>query len=66
VNVEDVRRAVRAIRAEIDDDESAHADEDALHEAVLEAIANGSAEDPQAMAAEALETRKLEFARWCA
>lgn len=62
----DVREAVEHIRNIAGDDESAHAAEDALHESVLDAIANGMAEDPKAMAAAALTTRDIEFARWCA
>ena len=46
------------------DNHSAHANEDALHESVLHAIADGTAEDPAAMAALALKTTELDFSRW--
>jgi len=49
-----------------DDDESAHAAEDRLHESVLQSIADGTAEDPKAMAAAALKTDDIEFSRWFA
>lgn len=48
------------------DDEVAHSNEDELHQDVLEAIAEGTAEDAMVMAAEALKTRDIGFARWCA
>ena len=46
------------------DDPAAHEAEDALHEGVLRAIADGTAEDPAAMAALALQTTELDFSRW--
>ena len=69
--VAEVQAALDRIRALEDgpfgwDDESAHASEDALHEAVLQSIADGTAEDPAAMAALALKTTELQFSRWCA
>lgn len=51
--------------AEDDDDERAHVREDKLWEAVLTAIAAGST-DAKALAEIALETKKLDFCRWCA
>lgn len=48
------------------DDESAHADEDELYQAVLSAIATGACDDPAGCAAEALKTKDLDFARWYA
>ena len=47
------------------DDESAHSAEDALWSDVLAAIAQG-ADDPAGLAAAAIETIDIEFARWCA
>lgn len=47
------------------DDEAAHSEEDKLHRDVLFAIALGAA-DPSELAAEALKTGAIEFARWCA
>lgn len=57
---------VAEIKAVIWDDEVAHSKEDILHEDVLNAIANGSCEFPRLCAIEALKTRELDFARWCA
>lgn len=48
------------------DDRAAHSHEDGLHQAVLRAIADGTAEDPQTMAAAALRTADIDFARWYA
>jgi hypothetical protein len=64
--IDDVRAAVEVIRAEANDDESAHGTEDELHEAVLQAIADGSCPDPKAWASAALESTKIRFSRWCA
>lgn len=65
VTKDEVAERVREIARRTSDDESAHAAEDALHRAVLEAIATGT-EDPAALAAEALRTQQLDFARWYA
>lgn len=48
-----------------DDDERAHGLEDELWERVLQAIAAG-AENSRELAAEALKTKDMAFARWCA
>ncbi len=48
------------------DDESAHAAEDDIHQAVLAAIAAGICEDPAGCAKAALKTLEQEFHRWCA
>lgn len=68
MNLKDVRARVEEIRAEAADDESAHSDEDNLYIDVLEAIASTSDEHdpPHVLARAALETRGIEFARWCA
>jgi hypothetical protein len=50
----------------LDDPEVFHGMEDALHGRVLRAIAGGAAEDPAALAAEALKTQGLTVARWYA
>lgn len=60
-----VRKRVASIDIIKDDDEGAHGNEDALWEEVLEAIAEG-ASNPKALAREALATRAIDFARWCA
>ena len=53
------------IRGMTHDDEMAHCEEDALRDAVLIAIAEGTS-DAQELAAIALETGEIKFARWCA
>jgi DNA-binding GntR family transcriptional regulator len=58
-------RAVDIIEALAEDDEAAHVYEDRLHQAVLLQIANGSLL-ASAIAAIALKTRDIKFARWCA
>lgn len=63
---EQIRAIVAKIEAMRDDDEAAHSEEDSLHVRVLMSIAAGQAEDPAACAAEALKTREIDFARWCA
>lgn len=69
MTLEDVRKRVEAIGAAVAreaDEECLHIDEDELYHDVLQAIAEGTAEDPKAMAAEALRVRKMDFARWYA
>lgn len=61
----DVRKRVKAIAAMRHDDEGAHAAEDELHRDVLAAIAAGAAK-PEVLAREAMATRNIDFARWCA
>ena len=63
---ESIRRALAYIESTRADDEAAHGAEDALHKAVLLAIADGTASDPAACARETLRTIEIEFARWCA
>lgn len=62
---EDVRRRTAEIRAIAarGDEEAAHGEEDRLHEDVLRAVAGG-AEKAAELAAEALRTRKIAFARY--
>lgn len=66
MTVDEVKAAVEAIRKVADDDEKAHGKEDALHQKVLQAIAEGQCDDPVACAAAALLTRGIRFRRWCA
>jgi len=66
MTVEFVKAAVAAVERVGGDDEQAHSQEDDLHLAVLTAIAEGTCEDPQACAKEAIKTVALDFARWCA
>lgn len=61
----DVKSVVKGIRAIASDDEAAHSYEDALHEKVLQLVADGADDAPE-LAKEALKTTKLNFARWCA
>lgn len=63
---EQIKEQVAEIEACKADDESAHAYEDDLRAAVLRAIADGTAVDPAACAAEALKTSDITFNRWCA
>jgi hypothetical protein len=53
------------IRAMAGDDESAHSAEDDFRAAVLMDIANG-APNAKELAAIALRTEEIDFARWCA
>ncbi len=65
MDVVDVRKRVEQIRGVVADDEAAHSREDRLWEDVLTAIAK--ADCPEAkLALAALETRHIEFGRWCA
>lgn len=73
MSVDDARRVVEFIReqVEVNDDEVAHAVEDKLREAVLEAIATGPVLELDdstyvELARLALSTRGIEFSRWCA
>lgn len=63
---EEIAVKVGYIRDIAGDDEAAHGREDALHQEVLQAIAEGRCADPAACARAALETTNIEFARWCA
>lgn len=64
MKIEDVKARIEKIRqgARLGDSE-AHRVEDCLHREVLETIAAG-APDPAALAAAALETRRLHFGRF--
>ena len=65
ISVEEVIDLVEAVERIQDDDESAHALEDDIWEAVLRAIAEG-ADDAKGLAAAALKTQDFGFSRWCA
>lgn len=65
MTTEDVARRLAAVHAARDDDEVAHGLADDLHRDVLAAIAAGAADAP-ILAAAALRTETLDFARWCA
>jgi hypothetical protein len=67
MTIDDVAAAVERIRGmACDDSEAAHIAEDELWERVLRYIADGKADDPQHLALVALETKKIDFHRWCA
>lgn len=65
LTAEDIARRLAEIHAVRNDDEAAHGKADDLHRDVLAAIAAG-APDPALLAAAALRTETLNFARWCA
>lgn len=66
MTVEEVKARVAEIEAVKSDDEGAHSMEDELHQDVLQAIADGTADDPAGCAREALKTHEIDFCRWCA
>lgn len=66
MTVEQVRKQVEFIKSVAEDDEAAHSYEDELHQQVIQAIAAGKCENPRELALEALATRNIKFARWCA
>jgi len=65
LTAEDIARRLAEIHATQGDDEAAHGMTDELHCAVLAAIAVGAPDAPL-LAAAALCTETLDFARWCA
>jgi hypothetical protein len=65
MTVDEIRAKVAGIAANARDNEQAHSHEDHLHQSVLAAIRDG-APNPAELAAEALKTQELSFARWCA
>jgi hypothetical protein len=65
MTAEDIAHRLAAIHAKRDDDEAAHGMTDTLHHDVLAAIAAGAPDAPL-LAAAALRTETLGFARWCA
>jgi hypothetical protein len=66
MTLDEVRAEVERIKAIAGDDEAAHAAEDDLWEKVLRTIASGYGDKPSSLAAAALETKSIDFARWCA
>jgi hypothetical protein len=66
VTPEWVVEQVKEVYASVGDYEAAHSLEDKLHQKVLEAIANGRCDDPQACASIALRTQGFDFPRYCA
>jgi hypothetical protein len=66
MTIKDVQGRLDMIKVNSDRREGprAHEREDDLFLAVLRAIADGTAEDPVALAREALKSAELEFDRW--
>jgi hypothetical protein len=65
MTTDEINERVQAIKDIAHDDEVAHSAEDRLYIDVLQAIANG-ADNPRELAAAALATQGIEFARWYA
>jgi len=66
---EQVRTRVEALADSVRNDPNGgdddwHCEEDRIHQDVLRAIADGTAEQPSGCAREALKTREIEFSRW--
>ena len=68
MTVAEVRERVDAVRKDANDadDESAHGREDELHRDVLRHIAATAPPEQAELAAAALGTTTIKFARWCA
>jgi hypothetical protein len=66
MTVDEVKARVEEIRNMAGDDEAAHGMEDKLHQDVLRAIANRECPNPARLAYRALETKEIDFSRWCA
>ena len=66
MNAKEARSRLKKITGMMGDDESAHGAEDDLYADVLQSIADGTCEDPKAVARIVLQTKALTFARWCA
>ena len=66
MTISDVEAAAQRIADMSDDDESAHAAEDALHQQVLAYIVDHGDAKSAALARAALATANISFARWCA
>ena len=65
MNLQDVKNNVLKIYEMKGDAESAHIEEDNLHQEVLRQVANGNPEAKE-MAKEALKTLEIDFCRWYA
>ncbi len=66
MTLDEVKRATVHIFNKSDDDERAHCLEDDLYYRLLASIADGTCDDPAACAAEAITSKSIMFARWCA
>lgn len=65
MNLKEVKKTVNDIKESVVDFEGAHELEDDLYEAVLKEIVSGNPESKE-MAREALKTKQIDFARYCA
>lgn len=65
MDLDEIHTRIARIYANRSDDEAAHAAEDDLHTDVLKAIADGAPNSAE-LAREALRTKDIDFARWCA
>lgn len=65
MNLKEVKKTVNDIEESVVDFEGAHELEDDLYEAVLKEVVSGNPE-ARSMAAEALKTKLIDFARYCA
>lgn len=66
MTVKYIEKQVQFIASIAGDDEAAHGMEDSLYAEVFQAIAEGRCSAPADCARAVLETKKLDFARWCA
>lgn len=68
INIEQAKEKLAdcLLAAQANDHELAHTLEDALHHDVIETIAHGYAENPQALATVAALTAGIDFQRWFA
>lgn len=65
MNLKEVKKTVNDIKESVVDFEVAHELEDDLYEAVLKEVVSGNPESKE-MAREALKTKQIDFARYCA
>ena len=65
MNLKEVKKTVNDIEESVVDFEGAHELEDDLYEAVLKEVVSGNPESKE-MAREALKTKQIDFARYCA
>ena len=68
MTIEDIQHEVLRVTYYKDDDEIAHHTEDELYENFISYIANNAPvpKDVADMASAVLETKRIEFKRWCA
>ncbi|WP_131501286.1 hypothetical protein [Lactobacillus crispatus] len=66
MNVSEAKEWVNDIKDSRRDFEMAHCLEDELYLKILREIADGTCEDPQQVAKEAIKTQDINFPRYCA